>query len=37
MWAVTDFTRENGGTRICPDSHNWTNERPARHYDINTD
>ncbi len=31
MWAVTDFTRQNGGTRICPGSHQWANDRaPAR-------
>ena len=31
MWAVTDFTRTNGGTRICPGSHQWANDRaPAR-------
>ena len=31
MWAITDFARSNGGTRICPGSHKWTNDRvPAR-------
>ena len=31
MWAITDFTRTNGGTRICPGSHQWANDRePAR-------
>ncbi|MEZ4331733.1 MAG: phytanoyl-CoA dioxygenase family protein [Myxococcota bacterium] len=23
MWAVTDFTRENGATRVVPGSHRW--------------
>ncbi len=31
MWAVSDFTRSNGGTRVCPGSHRWPNERvPSR-------
>ncbi|MFK8023319.1 MAG: phytanoyl-CoA dioxygenase family protein [Ilumatobacter sp.] len=25
MWAVTDFTEENGATRIAPGSHTWGN------------
>jgi len=27
MWAVVDFTAENGGTRILPGSHLWTDDR----------
>ncbi len=31
MWAISDFTRQNGGTRVCPGSHRWPNERvPSR-------
>ena len=27
MWALTDFTRENGGTRLVPGSHLWSSNR----------
>ena len=27
MWAVSDFTGQNGGTRLVPGSHLWSNER----------
>lgn len=33
MWAVTDFTDENGATRVIPGSHRWANDvrpDPAR-------
>ncbi len=30
MWAGSDFTAENGGTRLVPGSHLWEHERKAR-------
>lgn len=30
MWALTDFTAENGGTRLVPGSHRWDAGRVAR-------
>lgn len=29
MWAMTDFTVENGGTQLVPGSHRWDGERTA--------
>lgn len=29
MWAITDFSAENGGTRLVPGSHRWSGERSA--------
>lgn len=33
MWAVTDFTAENGATRLVPGSHHWDHSRPPRRSD----
>ena len=30
MWAISDFTAENGGTLLVPGSHRWDAEREAR-------
>jgi hypothetical protein len=34
MWAGTDFTAENGATRLVPGSHVWDHDRKAREDDV---
>lgn len=34
IWAVTDFTRENGATRVVPGSNKWDPERHAEDHEI---
>lgn len=34
IWAVTDFTRENGATRVVPGSNQWEPERQAEDHEI---
>jgi len=34
IWAVTDFTRENGATRVVPGSHLWEDGRGAHEDEI---
>ena len=34
IWAVTDFTAENGATRVVPGSNNWDPERRAEEHEI---
>ena len=34
MWAGTDFTADNGGTRLAPGSHLWEHGRKARDEEI---
>ncbi len=34
IWAQTDFTRENGATRVVPGSHLWPYDRRAEESDI---
>ena len=34
MWAGTDFTIENGATRLVPGSHEWPEERVAEEHEI---
>jgi ectoine hydroxylase-related dioxygenase (phytanoyl-CoA dioxygenase family) len=34
IWALTDFTTENGATRVVPGSHTWDDDRDARPEEI---
>lgn len=34
MWAITDFTRENGATAVVPGSSDWPNDRVAEPHEI---
>lgn len=34
MWAGTDFTAENGATRVVPGSHRWPGERVANESEV---
>jgi hypothetical protein len=34
MWAISDFTADNGGTLLVPGSHRWPAERTARPEEI---
>ena len=34
MFALTDFTRENGATRVVPGSHKWAPDRQTRPEEI---
>lgn len=34
MWAISDFTRQNGGTRLVPGSHLWSNDRVPEPHEI---
>ena len=33
-WAITDFTLENGATRLVPGSHRWPRERAAQEREV---
>ena len=34
MWAISDFTRQNGGTRLVPGSHMWSNDRVPKPHEV---
>jgi ectoine hydroxylase-related dioxygenase (phytanoyl-CoA dioxygenase family) len=34
IWALDDFTDDNGATEIIPGSHRWTTEMPGEHSEI---
>ncbi|MYE10720.1 MAG: hypothetical protein F4X99_03465 [Gammaproteobacteria bacterium] len=34
VWALTDFTLENGATRLVPGSHRWPRERAAEEHEV---
>ncbi len=33
-WAATDFTHENGATRLVPGSHRWAQKREAKDHEV---
>lgn len=34
VWALTDFTLENGATRLVPGSHRWPRDRSAEEHEV---
>tara|TARA_Y100000768_G_scaffold366789_1_gene329280 strand:+ start:5922 stop:6812 length:891 start_codon:yes stop_codon:yes gene_type:complete len=34
VWAITDFTRENGATQVVPGSHKWDKNRQPQSHEI---
>lgn len=34
VWALTDFTLENGATRLVPGSHGWPRDRSAEEHEV---
>ncbi|MGH7780823.1 MAG: phytanoyl-CoA dioxygenase family protein [Candidatus Binataceae bacterium] len=34
MWAISDFTKDNGGTHLVPGSHKWPGDRVAREDEV---
>ena len=34
IWALSDFTKENGGTNVVPGSHRWAHERVHRQEEV---
>lgn len=34
VWALTDFTLENGATRLVPGSHRWPRDRAAEEHEV---
>ena len=34
MWAMSDFTADNGGTQLVPGSHRWDADRGRLGFDV---